>query len=192
MPFKTFTPSVLTSADMNTYLMKQAVITCTSGTRPGSPTEGMTVYETDTDCYATYNGTTWVYALGGIWQSYTPTLTNITLGNGSMVAKWTTVGKTVVGSVRIVAGSTTSYSAGNLGISIPTAGASWLDARDTIGSGWVDNGSGASRRGTSIQIASTGSSNMQHLYEGGTVMNNAPFTFGTSARISMQFMYEGA
>lgn len=192
MPFKTFTPAVLTSADMNTYLMQQSVIICTSGTRPGSPVNGMTIYETDTACQARWNGSAWVYDVGGVWQNYTPTLTNITLGNGTMVAKWTSIGKTVIGTVRIVAGTSTTYSAGNLGISIPTAGASWLDARDTIGSGWIDNGSGASRRGTSIQIASTGSSTMQHLYEGGTVMNNAPFTFGTSSRISMQFTYERA
>lgn len=37
------------------------VIECTSSTRPSSPHEGMLVYETNTDRYASYNGTSWVY-----------------------------------------------------------------------------------------------------------------------------------
>lgn len=63
MAFKTFTAgSVLTAADVNDYLMEQVVITCTSGTRPGSPNEGMTIYETDTDRIMVYNGSAWTLA----------------------------------------------------------------------------------------------------------------------------------
>lgn len=60
MVFKTFTAgSVLTAADVNDYLMKQAVIACTSGTRPSAPNEGMTIFETDTDRMMIYNGAAW-------------------------------------------------------------------------------------------------------------------------------------
>lgn len=60
MPYKTFNNGdVLTAADVNDYLMEQAVITCTSGTRPSSPVEGMTIYETDTDAIRTYSGSAW-------------------------------------------------------------------------------------------------------------------------------------
>lgn len=60
MAFKTFLAGdVLTASEVNTYLMKQAVIVCTSGTRPGSPVEGMTIYETDTDKVLFYDGATW-------------------------------------------------------------------------------------------------------------------------------------
>ena len=59
MAFKTFAPGVLTSSDVNTFLMKQAVITCTAATRPASPNEGMLIYETDTDTFGWYNGTSW-------------------------------------------------------------------------------------------------------------------------------------
>ena len=59
MAFKTFTNgSVLTDSDLNTYLMKQVVVACTSGTRPASPPEGMCIYEADTDRIMTYN-TSW-------------------------------------------------------------------------------------------------------------------------------------
>ena len=65
MAFKTFTAgSVLTAADVNDYLMEQVVITCTSGTRPGSPNEGMTIYETDTDYIRVYNGSAWRVVAG--------------------------------------------------------------------------------------------------------------------------------
>jgi hypothetical protein len=68
MAFKTFAPGVLTSSDVNTFLMRQAVIVCTSSTRPASPNEGMTIYETDTDRHAFYTGTAWRYFGGKILQ----------------------------------------------------------------------------------------------------------------------------
>lgn len=51
---------LLTSSDLNNYLSKQAVIVCTSGTRPASPPDGMMIRETDTDLLKTWNGAAWV------------------------------------------------------------------------------------------------------------------------------------
>ncbi|HET7486830.1 MAG TPA: hypothetical protein VFJ85_02810 [Acidimicrobiales bacterium] len=60
MPIRTFVAGeTLTAANVNAYLMQQSVITCTSGTRPASPVQGMVIYETDTDKVWAYNGTTW-------------------------------------------------------------------------------------------------------------------------------------
>jgi hypothetical protein len=60
MAYKTFTAgSVLTASDVMTYLMKQTVIVCTSGTRPSGPNEGMTIFETDTDRVLIYTGSAW-------------------------------------------------------------------------------------------------------------------------------------
>jgi hypothetical protein len=75
MPFKTFAPGVLTAADVNTFLMRQAVITCTSTTRPASPTEGMTIYETDTDDFRFYTGTAWRELLTTEYVPWTPAWT---------------------------------------------------------------------------------------------------------------------
>ena len=61
MPFKTFTSTVLSSSDVNTYLMNQENITCTSGTHPSSPTTGMKIFETDTNRWLYWSGTAWVY-----------------------------------------------------------------------------------------------------------------------------------
>lgn len=61
MAFKTFVAlDPLLASEVNTYLMKQVVIVCTSGTRPSSPVDGMHIYETDTDRRAVYNGTVWI------------------------------------------------------------------------------------------------------------------------------------
>lgn len=63
MGFKIFSDgAILTAAEVNDYLMEQAVIACTSGTRPASPAEGMTIYETDTDKLLVYTTATtgWV------------------------------------------------------------------------------------------------------------------------------------
>ena len=63
---------VLTAAQVNDYLMEQAVIACTSGTRPSSPNEGMTIYETDTDLVRIYSGSAWeVVEQNGASTSYT-------------------------------------------------------------------------------------------------------------------------
>lgn len=191
MPFKTFTPSVLTSADMNTYLMQQAVITCTSTTRPASPVNGMTIYETDTECYATWSGSAWIRRLGGVWASYTPTFSGMSLGNGSVTARWSLTGKTVNATVTVFAGSTTTYS-GTIAIGLPTASASWYGTSTQIGTGAVHNGTGATRRLT-IAVWNNSTSFVQQLETtSGFVTNVAPFTFGTSAILVANLTYEAA
>ncbi len=61
MAYKTFVAlDPLPASEVMTYLMKQAVIVCTSSTRPSSPVEGMHIYQTDTDTVAIYNGSAWV------------------------------------------------------------------------------------------------------------------------------------
>lgn len=58
MSYRTFTNGeVLTATHLNTYLMKQANIICTSGTRPSDPVDGMSIYETDTRIALRYSTT---------------------------------------------------------------------------------------------------------------------------------------
>lgn len=60
MGYHTFVAGeVLTAANVNTYLMNQAVIVCTSGTRPASPTAGMLIWETDTNTNRMWDGAAW-------------------------------------------------------------------------------------------------------------------------------------
>jgi hypothetical protein len=48
----------VTSAKLDTAL--SVTVVCTSGTRPASPAEGQTIYETDTDRQLVWNGSAWV------------------------------------------------------------------------------------------------------------------------------------
>ncbi|NJP24469.1 hypothetical protein FLW53_09655 [Microbispora sp. SCL1-1] len=59
MPFKTFGSATLTASDVQTYLMDQCVIRCTSTSRPPSPSEGWHIYETDTGRRMVYTGGSW-------------------------------------------------------------------------------------------------------------------------------------
>lgn len=53
---------------------RQVVITCTSSTRPASPDEGMTIYETDTDRVLVWDASAWRIVREPA-QSWTPTIT---------------------------------------------------------------------------------------------------------------------
>jgi hypothetical protein len=55
------------------------------------------------------------------WTSYTPTATNFTVGNGTLTGKWLQLGKTIILRVTFAAGSTTSYTASGMTVSLPTA-----------------------------------------------------------------------
>lgn len=60
---------------------------------------------------------------GYAWTSYTPSLVNITLGNGTMTAKFARIGNTIFFRIVIVCGSTTAIGNG-ITISAPVAAAS--------------------------------------------------------------------
>jgi len=80
--FKTWsTGDVLTAADVNGYLMKQTVITCTSGTRPASPPDGMLIYETDTKYFRSYDNANTTWQIKGVNDASFPVLWRF--GNGS-------------------------------------------------------------------------------------------------------------
>lgn len=64
MPIKTFTAGLLPYPDVDTYLMQQMVIVCTSGTRPSSPVAGMRIWQTDTVTEHVYDGAAWQFLRG--------------------------------------------------------------------------------------------------------------------------------
>ena len=74
------------------------------------------------------------------WTSYTPTVTNVTIGNGTLSAQWRRVGDSLFGQVSVRLGSTSSVSE-QPSFSIPTGllvDASKLSAADTsVGGGWA-------------------------------------------------------
>jgi hypothetical protein len=73
-------------------LLNQSIVPCTSGTRPGSPPNGMHIYETDTSLFRKWNGSSWESVAGGRNTAFSPALTSTgtapTLGTGSVRNGW--------------------------------------------------------------------------------------------------------
>lgn len=129
-------------------------------------------------------------ALTGIqaaWTEYTPTLTNITLGNGTMTARYWRVGKTITVNFVFAAGTTTTYAAGSLGISTPTT-------MNTVGGAngvaYCHNGSTATRNPGVIIQNSTTQVGFQFGAGVAGATNLIPFTWGTAAALTGTFTYE--
>ena len=152
MGFKSWaTNEVLTSTDMNTFVSKQVITTCTSVTRPASPVEGQTVYETDTDKYTVWDGAAWQEVLQvGAWTSYTPTLTQ----NGAKSTSTNSFAYARVGGRCIdVDGQITCTQAGTAGnkitLSLPVTAASRYVNGTPLGSAIFNDGS-AWRSGSAV------------------------------------------
>ena len=105
--------SVLNASEINDNLMNQSVAVFSNAAARtaaiSSPVEGQMTYLEDVDRYDSYIGSSWLPVLSpGGWTSYTPTITNLTLGNGSLSAKYALVGKTMFFAVFFTLGSTSA------------------------------------------------------------------------------------
>lgn len=197
MAFKTFAPGVLTSSDVNTFLMRQAVITCTSSTRPSSPSEGMTIYETDTDAVAIYTGSAWRYR--GHYESFTPTIasasTGWAIGNGTINGNYTLIDDLAIGRIRIGFGSTSTFGASGLDIDMPVNAANIFyevvgvgDALDaSAGNGYQINVNHTSQT-FRLNLRSTSLS----WTTDETVTSTRPFTWTNGDIIGFTFFYQAA
>ena len=135
--FEAFTR--LDASDVNTFLMDQSVMsfagTATRGSAITEPVEGMVAYLEDTNTYEGYNGSAWIpIVTAGAWISYTPTLTNLTLGNGTLAARYALVGKALFFYFQITLGSTSAVGNGPT-ISFPSGMTSSFGNNTPLGSG---------------------------------------------------------
>ena len=198
---KTFTAGdVLTASQVQGYLQDQAVMvfagTAARSSAIPSPSEGMVAITTDNDELDYYDGSAWVAGVAfGAWQSYTPTFTNFTLGNGTItLAKYVQIGRTVTVKVLVTLGSSSVVS-GLIGFSLPVTATSdaqnrniataHLSAGGVTGQGYVAVGS-TTRADLYAQSASG-------TYVTGTSTSNLiPGTWTTGNAFSTQFTYEAA
>lgn len=68
-----------------------------------------------------YNSPSWV-VVSGPWSSYTPTVTGITIGNGTVVGRYSKVVDTVIAEVLVTLGSTSAVT-GGITVTLPTTSA---------------------------------------------------------------------
>lgn len=169
----------------------------TSGTRPSDPYRGQLIFETDTDkVYGWSIADAWQQVVDlGAWDAYTPTNTNVTLGNGTQTALWTRMGRLVVVRYHLLWGSTTAFG-GTVELGLPVAAvssitqagpANLIDAGTRFYLGQVLPGRDAA--GTNANKAL-----VVHSESGnnGRVDATNPFTWTTNDLLVATFAYEAA
>lgn len=139
--------------------------------------------------------------LAGAWSTWTPTLTGITLGNGTLEARYLQIGKLVVFNFYFKAGSTSTFSATNFSFTLPVAARFTADFTQTafpcvihdagaavyIGIGVVGGGSASN---TVCDIYAHNASGT-YAFAGG-VNNTAPMTWTTNDKVVVHGTYESA
>jgi hypothetical protein len=127
----------------------------------------------------------------GTWQGYTPTWTNLTMGDGAEAAKYMRVGKTVWVTVSIAFGSTTSIS-GSVFVSLPSDMANPLDSTSPFHLLMIDNDTNSAYGGQTYKSAA---GTVRLLAAGSPlagVSATAPFTWANGDRLFLWGTYEEA
>ena len=114
-----------------------------SSTAPSSPYTGQ-AYHNGTDLLV-WNGTSWdtYFKVPGAWTPYSPSwtasTTNPNLGNGTLIGRYSKIGRQVTFHINLTCGSTTTFGSGNYNFTLPpfTAaanGASMIGVAQLLGS----------------------------------------------------------
>lgn len=186
----TYATASWANANVRDQAISQFASTAARDSAITSPVEGMVAAIIDTNQLTVYTGSAWVeYGRYGEWQSYTPTWTNLTVGNGTVVTKYFRVGSMVTYTGKITIGSTTSI-AGFVSVTLP------VTAQDGFMNGsarYSDDGTRAYVGAVSILAGGT-SIGFTHSESGGFGAWNAtnPFTIAAGDLISWNITYEAA
>lgn len=132
--------------------------------------------------------------IGETATSYTPTLTNLTLGNGTLNAKYVRINKFIFGQISLVFGSTTIMGS-SPSFSLPVTGATIISQTGPqvylLDSGVAFYIAGANISTTAItpyavNVAGTYPTNSANF------SSTVPFTWATNDSINITFQYEAA
>ena len=203
---KVFTAGdVLTASDMQSYVMDQTVMvfagTAARSSAIATPTEGMFAVSTDDVELAYYNGSAWVSALPvGAWKAYTPTLSGLTIGNGTLNFVYAQIGKTV--HVRGIATlGTTSTMTGPLDIGIPVTSTGYsVTGMSPIGNATFWSGAVPIGFGTLTSVGSASAFRILAINSASTyttvadISSTVPFAWSTPSGkfVACSFTYEAA
>jgi len=170
----------------------------TSATRPSVPYYGQTVYESDTDTITARSATgAWQTVVPlGAWPAWTPTLTNLTLGNGTQSAVYHRVGRRITFRWKFTLGSTSTVGTSpqftlpvtahaDYAINMPIGSATLLDAGVQAWTGWPIMISTTTVVVTGISVSGTYATNV-------SVSATIPFTWGTGDVLMAIGTYEAA
>lgn len=128
-------------------------------------------------------------AIGDPWTLYTPTLTNWTLGNGTLQGEYMQAGKLVHARVIYIVGST-DVPSGTFQVSLPVAAQGGMSGESSGHASLFDASASARRLYHALH---SGTSNFEVWSDGGAaVTSTVPWTWATSDRVAIHAMYEAA
>ncbi len=128
------------------------------------------------------------------WTSYNPSwtasVTNPVIGNGTITGGYMQLGETVFVQGRILAGSTTTFGSGNYSISLPAAMGMFASNIPGGGAIWLRDNSGLDFTGMAI-LTTAGSTFQIRMGEGGNTLwtPTVPFTMANGDWVSWCFFY---
>lgn len=139
-----------------------------------------------------------VSGMFGTWQSFTPTFVNLTVGNGTLVAKYIQIGKTVHCRVSFILGSTSSVS-GDVTVTHPVTSVTLagLSSVQPLGlAHFYDNGASIltglvswASTTTAFIRANNISANSNKLI---ALSSGVPFAWASTYQFAIQYTYEAA
>lgn len=184
-PSMSFSPfAILTAAEMNDLVENIDALAGGTGLNTGVVT---------TDKLSTSSG-----EIAGPWQTWTPTYANLTVGNGTVVARYRKVGKMIEFRYSLTWGSTTTFTAGsNISISPPVSISSSYSLFTTLGLATYYDANGS----IFTSIISYESTNSMRPFVTSTtgtyasigqVNNTNPMTWTTGDIFSITGFYEAA
>jgi hypothetical protein len=136
---------------------------------------------------------------GWAWASWTPTWSSLTVGNGTVTARYMQTGKTVFARLSVVFGSTTSIS-GDFTFTLPVTAAAHAGAAALPPLGWARayDVSAAVVYEARVLLNTTTTTVTRFMAAGGTYVtqvtpsSTVPFTWTNPDELSYEFVYEAA
>lgn len=134
--------------------------------------------------------------LGAAWSTWTPTWSTITVGNGTVVANYTQIGKTVTCYLKFVMGSTSTMGASSTFTLPVTANSKYSVLRHAVGTVYFEDSGTAAYYG--ITEISVGVAQVHSIGVGATYASDGglgaavPFAWGTNDYFATTFTYEAA
>lgn len=138
-------------------------------------------------------------SVGGAWASWTPTFTNLTVGNGTLTAKFIKIGKTIICRLHFVFGSTSSMGT-TPSFTLPVASVSYpgTSSAQVLGDGQYYDTSAAQNYGGNIIWKSTADAYLGVFDASATYLKTVtptsaiPFNWGVGDEIHATFTFEAA
>lgn len=171
---------------MNAVELKPGVLNCTSTTRP-SHVGGQLIYEIDTDDVRMSNGISWVWVanLGEPreWAAWSPTYTNLTVGDGTVLARYRVDGRTMHFTFDFLLGSTSAVGT-NPQVNMPSGWECVSDARHVFAALAYDSSTTQYHNGVCYSGGSGSTSlSVRFGFAGSTVSASSPFTWTSGDRL---------